>query len=81
MRVRVKLPQLGDTTQEVLVTEWLRSVGDEVESGTALMMVETDKALSEVPSPVAGRLVEQLVLVDDEVSVGTYICIIESPDS
>jgi pyruvate/2-oxoglutarate dehydrogenase complex dihydrolipoamide acyltransferase (E2) component len=81
MRFRVKLPQLGDTTQEVLVTEWLCNVGDEVEPGTVLMMVETDKAVAEVPSPFAGRLVEQLVSVDDEVSVGTHICIMESPDS
>lgn len=80
MRFRVKLPQLGDTTQEVLVTEWLRNVGDDVEPGTVLMMVETDKALAEVPSPFAGRLVEQLVSVDDEVSVGTHICVIESVD-
>jgi pyruvate/2-oxoglutarate dehydrogenase complex dihydrolipoamide acyltransferase (E2) component len=81
MQIRVKLPQLGDTTQEVLITEWLRDVGDEVESGTVLMMVETDKAIAEVPSPVAGRLVEQLVSVDDEISVGTHICVIESRDS
>jgi pyruvate/2-oxoglutarate dehydrogenase complex dihydrolipoamide acyltransferase (E2) component len=81
MQIRVKLPQLGDTTQEVLITEWLCDVGDDVELGTVLMMVETDKAVAEVPSPVAGRLVEQLVSVDDEISVGTQICVIESRDS
>lgn len=80
MLFRVKLPQLGDTTQEVLITEWLVNVGDDVEPGTALMMVETDKAQAEVPSPFAGRLIEQLVAVDDEISVGTHICVIESLD-
>jgi 2-oxoglutarate dehydrogenase E2 component (dihydrolipoamide succinyltransferase) len=81
MQYRVKLPQLGDTTQEVLVTEWVRNVGDDVEPGTVLMTVETDKALVEVPSPFAGRLIEQLVSVDDEISVGAHICVIESPES
>jgi pyruvate/2-oxoglutarate dehydrogenase complex dihydrolipoamide acyltransferase (E2) component len=78
MHVQVKLPQLGDTTQEVLVTEWRLEVGDDIETGSVLMIVETDKAIAEVPSPVAGRLVEKLVEVDDEVSVGAYICVIET---
>lgn len=81
MQIRVKLPQLGDTTQEVLVTEWLHDVGDDVEIGTVLMMVETDKAVAEVPSPVAGRLVERLVSLEDEIPVGTYICVIETNDN
>ena len=77
MRHQVKLPRLGDTTQVVLVTEWLCGTGADVDVGTPLMTVETDKVTTEVPSPVAGRLVEQLVSEQDEIAVGTAICIVE----
>ncbi len=78
MRHQVKLPRLGDTTQAVLVTEWLCDIGADVDVGTPLMAVETDKVTTEVPSPVAGRLVERLVAEEDEVEVGTAICIVEA---
>ncbi|HTX62728.1 MAG TPA: biotin/lipoyl-containing protein [Acidimicrobiales bacterium] len=74
----MKLPRLGDTTQTVLVAEWRCDVGTDVAVGTALLAVETDKVTTEVPSPVAGRLVEQLVHPDDEIDVGDPICVIES---
>jgi 2-oxoglutarate dehydrogenase E2 component (dihydrolipoamide succinyltransferase) len=78
VRHQVKLPRLGDTAQEVLVTEWLCEVGSEVDVGTPLLAVETDKITTEVPSPVAGKLVEQLVSPEDEVTVGAPICIVET---
>jgi pyruvate/2-oxoglutarate dehydrogenase complex dihydrolipoamide acyltransferase (E2) component len=78
VRHQVKLPRLGDTTQEALVTEWLCAVGSEVNVGTPLMTVETDKVTTDVPSPVAGTLVEQLVSPQDEVAVGAPICIVEA---
>lgn len=78
MRHQVKLPRLGDTTQSALITEWLCSVGSDVEVGTPLLVVETDKVTTDVPSPVSGRLVEQLVSPQDEVAVGAPICVVES---
>ncbi len=78
MRLQVKLPRLGDTTKSALVTEWLCSIGSDVDVGTPLMTVETDKITTDVPSPVAGKLVEQLVSPQDEVDVGAPICVVES---
>lgn len=78
MRHKVKLPKLGDTTRTVLVTEWLRSVGDVVEVGTPILEVETDKITTEVASPVSGRIVEQVVGLQDEVDIGECICVVES---
>jgi pyruvate/2-oxoglutarate dehydrogenase complex dihydrolipoamide acyltransferase (E2) component len=78
VRHEVKLPRLGDTTQEALVTKWLCEVGSHVDVGTPLMEVETDKVTTEVPSPVAGTVVEQLVSPEDEVTVGAPICIVET---
>lgn len=78
MRSTVKLPKLGDTADEVMVTEWSVDVGDEVEVGDALMSVETDKVEVDVPSPVAGKVAEKLVEAEDEIAVGTPIVVIES---
>ena len=72
------MPKLGETVDEVLVLEWAVSVGDKVAEGDTLMTVETDKVEAELPSPVAGTVVELLVEIDDEVTVGTPVCIIET---
>lgn len=78
MRHTVKLPSLSDTADEVLVAEWLAAVGDDVAVGDPLFLAETDKIEVEVPCPVAGRLAEQLVSEEDEITVGTPIAVIES---
>lgn len=74
----MKMPRAADTVDEVMVSEWVVAVGADVAAGDPLLRVETDKALVEVPSPVAGTLVEQLVAVDDEIATGTPIAVIES---
>jgi 2-oxoglutarate dehydrogenase E2 component (dihydrolipoamide succinyltransferase) len=74
----VTVPKLGDMVTEVVIIEWLCSEGDEVGEGQALLRVETDKVEAEIPSPLTGRIVEQLVSPDDEVSVGARICVLET---
>ena len=78
MRMTVKMPRAADTVDEVMVSEWVVAVGAAVAAGDSILRLETDKALVEVPSPVAGTLVEQLVAVDDEIATGTPIAVIES---
>ena len=78
MRMTVKMPRAADTVDEVMVSAWVVAVGAAVAAGDPILRVETDKALVEVPSPVAGTLVEQLVAVDDEIATGTPIAVIES---
>ena len=78
MRTSVKLPKMGETVDEVLVLEWAVNVGDTVKIGDPLMRVETDKVDAELPSPVDGVIVELLVAADDEVTVGTVVCTIET---
>jgi pyruvate/2-oxoglutarate dehydrogenase complex dihydrolipoamide acyltransferase (E2) component len=79
MRMTIKMPRAADTVDEVVVSEWALALGDTVAVGDTLIRVETDKALVEVPSPVAGTLVEQLVGIDDEIATGTPIAVVESP--
>lgn len=78
MKSTVKLPRVAETVDEVVVSEIAVEVGASISAGDILMRVETDKALVEVPSPVAGTVVEILVGVDDEVSTGAPIIVIEA---
>lgn len=77
MRITINLPVLGDTTQTGVISEWLVNVGDLVEIGDILVSVESDKAVVEVPSPVAGTLIEQLAAPEDELDIGAPIAVIE----
>ncbi len=78
MRVEVRMPRLGETTDEVVLLEWLVEVGSQVEEGTELALVETDKVETEVPSPVAGTIAELTVPEDADVNTGEVICVIET---
>ena len=78
MRFEVKMPRLGETVDEVVLLEWMVEVGDEVEEDTELALVETDKVETEVPSPVAGTVIEILVNEDAEVVTGEVICVIDT---
>ncbi len=78
MKMTVKMPRAADTVDEFVVSEWLVEPGATVAAGDPIMRVETDKALVEIPSPVAGTFLEQLVLIDDEISTGVPIAVIES---
>ena len=78
MRTTVKLPKVGETAQVVVILEWLVEVGSTVSDADAIVQVETDKANVEVPSPVAGKMMEHLVGPQDEVMIGSPICVIET---
>jgi pyruvate/2-oxoglutarate dehydrogenase complex dihydrolipoamide acyltransferase (E2) component len=77
-RHTIKLPKLGDTAEDAVVLEWLVAEGGQVAEGDALLQVETSKVDAEVPAPIAGVVLQHLVAVDDEIPVGTAICVIES---
>jgi len=69
------LPDIGDFA-EVDVVEVLASVGERVTANQALIVLESDKATMEVPSPAAGVLEELRVRVGDKVSAGALIAVI-----
>ena len=73
MATSVTMPALGESVTEGTVTTWLKQVGDTVELDEPIVEVSTDKVDSEVPSPVAGVLLEILVPEDETVEVGTAI--------
>ncbi|KEX87979.1 2-oxoglutarate dehydrogenase, E2 component, dihydrolipoamide succinyltransferase [Corynebacterium pseudotuberculosis] len=72
----VEMPELGESVTEGTITQWLKSVGDTVAVDEPLLEVSTDKVDTEVPSPVAGTILEILFNEDDTVDVGDVIAII-----
>jgi 2-oxoisovalerate dehydrogenase E2 component (dihydrolipoyl transacylase) len=73
----ISMPQLGESVTEGMVGNWLKQVGERVEKYDQLCEVTTDKVNSEIPSPVAGVLVEILVEPETTVPVGAGICRID----
>jgi pyruvate/2-oxoglutarate dehydrogenase complex dihydrolipoamide acyltransferase (E2) component len=78
MSREVKIPKWGLTIEKMTILEWLKGIGDQVGQGEALCEVETDKANSEIESPVAGTLVELRGEVGTEYRVGEVIAVIDT---
>ena len=77
---KIQVPDIGED-QEVEVIEILVSPGDEVSENDSLLVLESDKAAMEIPSPKSGVIKEVLVKVGDQVSKGADIVSIESAES
>lgn len=77
-KYQLLLPKMGESVAEATIIRWLKSPGDHVEADEAIMEIATDKVDSEIPSPVTGRLAEQLCNENDVVQVGSVIAIIET---
>jgi len=72
-RKLVTMPVLGESVTEGTVTRWLKQVGDTVEVDEPLVEVSTDKVDTEIPSPVAGMVLEIVVAQDETVAVGATL--------
>src|SRR5690242_11169651 len=76
MATEVNLPALGESVTEGTVTRWLKQVGDTVAVDEPLLEVSTDKVDTEIPSPVAGTLLEIKAAEDETVEVGAELAVI-----
>ncbi|MEV0326274.1 2-oxoglutarate dehydrogenase, E2 component, dihydrolipoamide succinyltransferase [Micromonospora echinospora] len=72
----VKMPALGESVTEGTVTRWLKQVGDSIEVDEPLLEVSTDKVDTEIPSPVAGTLLEIKVPEDETAEVGATLAVV-----
>src|SRR5437764_6052545 len=77
MATDIKVPDIGNYSN-VPVIEVLVKPGDTVAKDQGLVTLESDKATMEVPSTVAGVVKEVRVKLNDEVSEGTVVVVIES---
>lgn len=75
------LPKMGESVAEATIIKWTKQPGDTIELDDTILEIATDKVDSEVPSPIAGKLIKQLFKEDDVVQVGAVIAIIETDAS
>lgn len=78
MPIELKVPAVGESITEVQIGEWLKNEGDPVSKDEPIVLVETDKANVEIPSPESGVLMSIDKQVGDMVSVGGVIAQIET---
>jgi 2-oxoglutarate dehydrogenase E2 component (dihydrolipoamide succinyltransferase) len=77
-RVELVMPKMGESIMEATILKWRKNIGDQVELDEAVLDIATDKVDSEVPSPVAGTLVEILYAENDNVPINKVIALIET---
>lgn len=78
MRLELVVPQMG-VVEQVLVVEWLVEDGSEVAASDPVVVIDTEKAETELEAPASGRLTILVAAGDeDEVAVGTVLATIEA---
>ena len=76
-RFEIKMPKLGESITEGTIVSWSVKVGDMIQEDDVLFEVNTAKVSAEIPSPVAGKVVEILYKEGDTVAVGIVVAIID----
>ncbi|MDO8367386.1 MAG: dihydrolipoamide acetyltransferase family protein [Saprospiraceae bacterium] len=77
-RVELVMPKMGESIMEATILKWRKKIGDSIELDEPVLDIATDKVDSEVPSPVAGVLVEILFQENDVVAINKAIAILET---
>jgi 2-oxoglutarate dehydrogenase E2 component (dihydrolipoamide succinyltransferase) len=77
MKTEVKIPEVGESVKEALLSQWYRRDGDFVRKGEILFIIETDKVTLEVVAEADGVL-KIMVAEGATVPVGTVVAIIEA---
>ena len=75
------MPKMGESIMEAEIIKWSKNIGDKIELDECVLEIATDKVDSEVPSPVAGVLVEIRFKAGDVVPINTVIAVIETDAS
>ncbi len=76
MATEVVMPQMGESIAEGTITKWLVQVGETVERDQPLFEISTDKVDAEIPSPVAGTLLEIRHQAGETVGIQTVVALI-----
>ena len=76
-KFEIKMPKLGESITEGTIISWSVQVGDTINEDDVLFEVNTAKVSAEIPSPVAGKVVEILFKEGDTVAVGTVVAVID----
>ncbi len=77
MAYEFKLPDPGEGIHEAEIIEVLVEEGESVEEDQSVLVIETDKATTEIPSPVDGTVKEIRVKAGDTAKVGDILMVFE----
>src|SRR5215218_8485677 len=77
--LEVKVPDIGDFS-DVPVIEIHVAVGDEVAPEDPLVTLESDKATMDIPAPMAGTVTDLRVALEDKVSEGSLLLVLDAVD-
>ena len=78
MSTPVVMPQMGESIAEGTIVRWIKKVGDAVDRDEPLFEISTDKVDAEIPSPVAGVLLEIAVKEGETVPIHSVVATIGS---
>ena len=78
--VEVRVPDIGDF-RDVEVIELMVGEGDRIARDQSLVLVESDKASMEIPSPQAGIVREMKVKLGDRISEGSLLLLLDVDDA
>ncbi len=81
MPTDVVMPQMGESIFEGTITKWLKKAGDAVQKDEPLFEISTDKVDAEIPSPVAGVLIEIKVPEGATVEINTVVAVVAESGS
>jgi pyruvate dehydrogenase E2 component (dihydrolipoamide acetyltransferase) len=73
------LPDLGEGMQEAEIRRWLVQPGDTIKRDQLMVEVETDKAVVEIPSPVAGKVSAIRVPAGTVAKLGEVLVVFDAP--
>jgi pyruvate dehydrogenase E2 component (dihydrolipoamide acetyltransferase) len=76
MAIKFGMPSLGHTMEKGKVLEWLKQEGDTVAKGEPLLVIETDKVVTEVEAPAAGVVLKIMVLPEEERPIGAPLAVL-----
>ena len=76
MATPVVMPQMGESIAEGTIVRWIKKVGDAVDRDEPLFEISTDKVDAEIPSPVAGTLIDIAVKEGETVAVNSVVATI-----
>ncbi|MEW4453447.1 2-oxoglutarate dehydrogenase complex dihydrolipoyllysine-residue succinyltransferase [Bremerella sp. JC817] len=77
MTIELKVPESGESIQEVQILKWLKSEGDDVQEDEDVVELETDKASMDLAAPANCTLQKILKQEGEIVSVGEVIALFE----
>ncbi len=78
MTVKLFAPLIGEGVEELGVVAWKKKPGEAVAEGEALVELESDKVVTEVPSPASGFLLETYAEAGDRVKAGAQLALVGS---